>query len=432
MNPFARYPRRTAAAAAALLLAAACTDRSPVTPGGGGEKEPGEGGKPLYMVAVTCRADVRAGLVKCDPASREDAGPAADLVVGGQDRYIALHPGSSNYDHSTSTYELNMSVRNLIPQALGTEDGVTLDPGGVKVFLQAGPYVTSGTGSITIVPDGRGTFTASNQAYYQYNSILDPYEVSSTRTWVFQLPQTVDAFSFTAFVAAAVQFPDGWVDVVPEPMTMHPHATFKLTPVGRDAVGNAIPNQFFAWTSSDTTVATVSPTALVSTLRAGTITLDVTSGPRVGSVQLTVTGMQRIWQGDVSTDYHTRGNWENDIVPVSADTIIINNPSPNYPSLAANASVAGITVADGASLNLNSFDMTASKNVASAPSSGGITSTTGRLFLAGTAQTVSGRLPRLRVTGTYSLTANITVVAPLQVDLGRLTNSTFRIQASNN
>jgi hypothetical protein len=445
MSPFTRYPRRAAAlAAAALVVAAACTDRSPVSPdpdggGGGGPVAPG---RPVHLVAVTCRVDVRGLSARCDDAPPPEGGASTDLILGGQNRYVNLEMGAVNYDPGTQTYQLTVSVRNLIQQALGTTDGVSLDPNGVRVFLQDGPNTTSGTGDVTVAPDGKGTFTATGQPYFQYNTVLDQFELSSPRTWNFQMPSTVTAFAFTAYVSAAVRYPDGWVDVIAEPITMRPHAQLKLTPQSRDAAGNPIPSQFYTWATPDSTIVTVTGTAapvsaasggMLGSVRAGTVEVGVVSGPRTGSVTVTVTGMKRVWQGDVSNAYATRGNWENDVVPVQADTIVVPNPSPNWPTLSASAQIGGIELAEGAILALNAFDMTASRNVTSSTAgSTGITSSTGRLFLAGTAATVSGRVPRLRVTGTYSLTGNLWAAAPLQVDLGRLTSTGFRIEANNN
>lgn len=436
MNSFARYPRRAAGAAlGALLLAAACTDRSPVTP----DPEPGETpggtpGKPVYLTAVTCTVDLAADTTTCDPVDPAgDAGGASrTLVLGGQGRYVSLETGPLVQSDAAGTVSMDVSVRNLIPQALGTTNGTALDPAGVRVFLQSGPYARTGTGNVTVLADGVGTFTASAQPYFQYNSVLDPYETSGARTWTFQVDDGVTSFGFSAFVASAVQFPDGWVDISPKAAVMPPNEQWKLIATSVDAAGNLIPGTTMVWASPDTTVATVLD-GLVSTVRAGTIPITVTSGARQGSTTLTVTGMQRVWEGDVSTDYFTRGNWPWDVVPGPSDTIVIPNPSPNYPMLSANAQVAGITVADGAVLNLAAYDITASRNVVSSPTAGtGIVSTTGRLFLSGTAATVQGRVPRLRVTGTYSLTANLSVVAPLQVDGGRLTNTGFRVESNNN
>ncbi len=64
------------------------------------------------------------------------------------------------------------------------------------------------------------------------------------------------------------------------------------------------------------------------------------------------------------------------------------------------------------------------------PFTGGITSTAGRLILTGTARDLTGVVPRLRVTGTYTLTGNVTTIAPLQVQSGRLRNTAFRIRVS--
>ena len=144
-----------------------------------------------------------------------------------------------------------------------------------------------------------------------------------------------------------------------------------------------------------------------------------------------VAGVTRTWEGDVSTDWHTNGNWSPAAVPMSLDSVVVPLAAPLDPVLAANVSVEGVTVEDGATISLNAFDLTASGNVF-AGLTGGITNTTGRLVLAGTARTVQGRLPRLRVTGTYSLSANVTARAPLQVEAGRLTAATYRLQMESN
>lgn len=146
---------------------------------------------------------------------------------------------------------------------------------------------------------------------------------------------------------------------------------------------------------------------------------------------MTVAGVTRTWTGAVSTDWHTAGNWSPAAVPMMLDSVLVPVAAPVDPVLAANVSVAGVTVEDVATIAINAFDLTASGNV-TAGLNGGITNTTGRLVLSGVARTVQGRLPRLRVTGTYSLSANVTARAPLQVDAGRITASLFRLQMESN
>jgi hypothetical protein len=80
-------------------------------------------------------------------------------------------------------------------------------------------------------------------------------------------------------------------------------------------------------------------------------------------------------------------------------------------------------------VSLGAFDLNASGDVTTT-NSGAINNSSGRLFLSGISRTVGGTLPTIRVTGTYSLSANITTKAPLRVDLGRLRNSLFRIRTT--
>ncbi|HVG43571.1 MAG TPA: hypothetical protein VM890_02540 [Longimicrobium sp.] len=156
----------------------------------------------------------------------------------------------------------------------------------------------------------------------------------------------------------------------------------------------------------------------------------VAVGRRIhGDYPITVAGVTRVWTaGAGTTDWHTNNNWNPQAVPGTLDSVYIPVAAPLDPVLAANVTIMGVTVEDVATIGLNAFDLTANASV-TAGLTGGITNTTGRLILGGTAMTVQGRLPRLRVTGTYSLTGNVNARAPIEVSAGRLTNGTYRLQA---
>lgn len=162
----------------------------------------------------------------------------------------------------------------------------------------------------------------------------------------------------------------------------------------------------------------------------GKSVLRATARRSDGVQSLVVAGVTRTWTGGGgTTDWHTGANWAGGAVPMSQDSVLIPEAASLNPVLAANVSIQGVTVEAGALISLNSFDLTAGGDVSASTNSGqGITNTTGRLVLAGTARTVTGRLPRLRVTGTYSLVGNVTARAPLEVSAGRLTNATYRVQ----
>jgi len=164
----------------------------------------------------------------------------------------------------------------------------------------------------------------------------------------------------------------------------------------------------------------------------GSSTLSAVGRRLVGTQAISVAGVTRTWTaGAGTTDWFTSNNWSPAAVPMSLDSVSIPVAAPLDPSLTANVQISGVTVEDGALIALNAFDMTAGGSV-STGLTGGITNTSGRLFLSGIAQTLQGKVSPLRVTGTYSLTGNVTARAVIQVDAGRLTVSGFRLQADSN
>jgi hypothetical protein len=69
------------------------------------------------------------------------------------------------------------------------------------VFFQAQPTTTGGSGAVTVAnPDGLGTFTGTNQPYFNYAQIIAPYEISAAKGWQFNVPNTVATFSFTVYI----------------------------------------------------------------------------------------------------------------------------------------------------------------------------------------------------------------------------------------
>jgi hypothetical protein len=129
------------------------------------------------------------------------SGVRADKNLGRQDIYVRLASSGTQYDAGTSILSSNVTVQNLLRQAMGTEDGSTLKP--IRVFFSTVPTVTSGTGSVSIQnADGTDVFTESNQPYFQYAQILSPYEISNARNWQFNVDPTVVSFTFTVFVSA--------------------------------------------------------------------------------------------------------------------------------------------------------------------------------------------------------------------------------------
>lgn len=463
MQLLRRYPVRTSAAVAGLaglaILAAACTDRSdpvgPTPPGGpGGPVAPPK--DPSMIQVVRCTADVRAKTVSCEQAAPQSDRAPRYLIVGGQNVFVKLTSSNVNYDGATQAFTFDVTVRNLIPQPLGTADttaALAPDPNGVRVFFDQGPTVTSGTGSITVVADGTDNFTASNQPFYKYSTVLEQFAVTAPKTWQFNMPPTVGSFTFLLYVAAAVPYENGYVEIQGN-FNVRAGLERQLTPILRTVVGTVDDDPVtYTWLSTDSTRAKVSATGLVHGLRFGTTEIAVLTNegpPRRGKKPMNVSRIRRYWTGAAgTTNWETGANWLPDSVkPEPQDTAVVTDTLPvagtPYPALFQNESIGGVEVEDLTpggtvpSISLGSFNLTASGDVctnagpcagAFVSGSANINSTSGSLVLTGIARTMRGVFPRINVlNGTYSLNGNVTVDQRIQVQGGRITNTAFRLQ----
>lgn len=390
----------------------------------------------IRLLAAECRASVRQVKVECGAPSVV-AGISPDLIVGGQNQYVELT--SSNVSYVGTAFTFNVALRNLIPQPMGTTNDATLapDPAGIKIFFQTAPTVTDGEGTITVVSDGTGTFTNADQHYYQYNNVLERFEVSAPKTWQFNIPATVNTFAFTVLVSAPVPWPDGYIDVTGAQEMRYDARQFAATV--RTAVGNPVPGTPITWSSSDTTLAMVDAAGLATPKRAGLVRVianAVLNGmPVTGDTTSVVRPIRRMWTGAAGTTSWTdNNNWIPAIAPTATDTAVVTDSVATlFPVLTQNQQIGGLfveyrSVGPLPTVDIGPFDLTASGDVLAGTGTS-VTGSSGRLTLSGTARTVGGTFPRVRVTGTYSLVANLTVKAPLRSELGRIRNDKFRIRA---
>jgi hypothetical protein len=187
----------------ALLLGGAliaCADlQQPAAP----ELQPELPETPAEVVqAVTCEASLSAETVRC---AAPRTGARAN-IIGGQGVYVQLASSNVAYTAADSLFGFDVTIQNLLNEALGSPDGVTPDAAGIRIFIHAGPSATAGEGTITIHnADGLGTFTAAGQPYWQYDEILSRDEVSAAQRWELKVPPSVETFTFIVYVAAETQ-----------------------------------------------------------------------------------------------------------------------------------------------------------------------------------------------------------------------------------
>jgi hypothetical protein len=188
--------------AAALVAGAlaACDDPQPVA---GPADAPSA--VPLPVIQAFGCAGSTDGAVSCRPAATS-GGPASRVVYGGQGINVQLTASNAAYDSATEIFSFDVTVKNLLNEAIGTPNGTVADTNGIRVFFSEGPTVVSGPGDAFVNnPDGYGFFTEPNQPYFTYAEILDKNEVSAARTWEISVPPG-SSFNFLVLVSTEVQY----------------------------------------------------------------------------------------------------------------------------------------------------------------------------------------------------------------------------------
>ncbi len=181
---------RLALATTLALFSAACADDLPTTRA---TPPPGE----TVRASIVCTVTVATGQARCDDTPA--GGGSRNILLGGQGTYVRLEASNHAYDSVAALYAIDVTVQNLLAQQMGTPDGTTVT--GVKVFFERLPSATDGAGEVTVAnPDGRGVFTGADQPYFDYAQILEARGGSQPRTWRFNLPKSVEAFSFGVYV----------------------------------------------------------------------------------------------------------------------------------------------------------------------------------------------------------------------------------------
>jgi hypothetical protein len=188
----------------AVAALGACSDQQPVA--ARAPRVAPDGPPSSAIQAFRCSGNTSARTLSCQPATATAGGPSA-VLIGGQNTNIKLTSSNVAYNGGTEIFSFDVTVQNLMNEAIGTPDGTVADPEGIQVFFANGPSVTSGTGSISVAnADGTGTFTGANQPYFAYTQILAKNAVSGAKNWQLSMPATVGSFTFTLYVETDVQY----------------------------------------------------------------------------------------------------------------------------------------------------------------------------------------------------------------------------------
>ena len=188
----------------ALLGAAALGACSDVEPFAAGERAQPLPSSTLQL--MECVASVTDGM-RCTPAS-PSTGEALGYIYGGQNTFVRLSSSNAGYNEGTGIFSVDVTVQNLLNEAIGTMDGSTPAVDGIRVFFVSEPVPTNGgTGDVEVFnADGSAFITSANQPYHTYTGVLATNQTSNAKTWEFTMPNTVSTFRFFVAVQTEVQY----------------------------------------------------------------------------------------------------------------------------------------------------------------------------------------------------------------------------------
>jgi uncharacterized repeat protein (TIGR01451 family) len=117
-----------------------------------------------------------------------------NTVFGGQNDHVNFMTSNASYNAETGIFRFDGVLQNLLPTALGTLDGSTLDAAGIQMIVQ----------KIT-VNSGSGTVTPIDPASFRYDQIIAENDITAPKTFQFNVPNTVTSFTVGFLVSTKVQ-----------------------------------------------------------------------------------------------------------------------------------------------------------------------------------------------------------------------------------
>jgi uncharacterized protein YjdB len=195
-------------------------------------------------------------------------------VAGGAADIIATSDGKSGW----------ATIRIVTPVATVAAVGVTLSASSLLIGQTTQGYATAYDGNGNVVSGRPATWASSNAAVATVSSAGIVTAVSAGSAVI---SATIDTKVGQATVMVS-QTPVASVTVTLSAPSVSIGQTTQANATTRDASGNTLTGRPVAWTSSNTSVATVDSTGLVRSVAAGTANITATSEGKSGQATLTV------------------------------------------------------------------------------------------------------------------------------------------------
>ena len=143
------------------------------------------------------------------------------------------------------------------------------------------------------------------------------------------------------------------------------------------------------------------------------VTLPAPQAPPVQPAFMTLT-LTELWNGSVSSDWGTAGNWQSGVVPTSSSGVDVPDDallsSHVMPVLGADAAITDLRVGVASTLGLGGYTLNAAGNV---DILGAVTN--GTLWMSGTGALLAGSVDKLTVDGRVALERRVVTTGRVTV-----------------
>jgi hypothetical protein len=331
--------RVTAADAALISRFAAGVDVSrfgvgrPVSEGGGRRVSP-QG--TMMFTEYECGVDTRTRTLRCEMVGAGvEGGARSDVLLLGAGAKFNGTPTSSYVTGDVrDTMKVTVSIKNLLPQPIGTTDGVTADT--VRVVFTAWRTTTvsslaysvadavtaNGTATFTDSVNGGSPVLFTNRQYMDFPGLIAPNDTSQAREIKIAYQKGLSGdFKFQYRIWSRVQYNKGNVVISPADSLIGAGQSISLSGASFSVIGAPLAAESYTWSSSNPAIATVNAsTGQVTGVSGGTVTITATSN---SESQRGGTRVIRVIQANVDAATAT-GN-----VRVSTPTSVLDNDSPH-------------------------------------------------------------------------------------------------------
>ncbi len=250
-------------------------------------------------------------------------------TTGNQDFYNLTHASAGTLNVASNPIDINGSFTNSAGTVLA--NGFSMNVGGN--WTNAGTF-TPGTNTVTF--DGTGQTITGDTTFYNFYKVTG----SDTMTFAASSEQTITN-------SLTLQGTGSGTRLVLN--SSSPPTRFKVNL----QAGAAQSMNFLVVNNSDATGQDLTPSNTIGTGR-GNDDLEASPHWVFGS-----TGFN--WEGDVSSNWFTGGNWDLGVVPGDADSVDISDVTGlgwSQPVLTADAHVEALTVENNATMTLDGYALT--------------------------------------------------------------------------